>query len=59
VGVIVVNREGVKAAMIVEKLKSNGWGGESAVRQDFSNEASVKTVMNIKENIKKFMQKMR
>lgn len=56
---IVVNREGVKAAMIVEKLKSNGWGGESAVRQDFSNEASVKTVMNIKENIKKFMQKMR
>lgn len=58
-GVIVVNREGVKADMIAEKLKSNGWGGESVVRQDFSNEACVKTVMNIIENIKNVHIKMR
>lgn len=56
---IVVNGEGVKADMIPEKLKSNGWGGESVVRQDFSNEACVKTVMNIIENIKNEMNKER
>lgn len=39
--------------MMAEKLKSDGWGRrESVVRQDFGNEAHVKTVMNIIENVK-------
>jgi hypothetical protein len=48
-----LKEKGVKADMMAEKLKSDGWGrGESVVRQDFSNEARVKTVMNIIENVK-------
>lgn len=50
---MLLKEKGVKADMMAEKLKSDGWGrGESVVRQDFSNEARVKTVMNIIENVK-------